>query len=97
MPRQAIVTKYISPTNNHGTQVQARTESGIKVRVAWDHSKDAWENHEQAAFALAFKLGWIPGRMRMEEFRAIYAQGGIPNGYAFVDASEVIARFKEGL
>lgn len=54
---QAIVTKYLGPTNLKGTRVKAACEAG-QITVSWDHALNADENHDAAAHALAKKLGW---------------------------------------
>lgn len=84
MPRQAIVTKYLGPSNTRGSRIKATVYVG-SVTIAWNHALDAWGNHEQAAFALAFKMQWLGSEPTTEQFREQYAQGGLPgSGYAFV-------------
>ena len=53
---QAIVTKYLGPTNTRGSRVKA-TAYGGSITVSWDHAMNARENHQAACEALARKLG----------------------------------------
>lgn len=76
--RQAIMTKYLGPTNTMGARVRATAGAG-SVTVAWDHGLSVEKNHDRAAKALAKKFGWT-GRLE---------GGGLPSGdgnvYVFVD------------
>jgi len=74
--RQAIVTKFIGPTNNRGSRIKATADAG-SVTVSYDHALGVEGNHRAAAEALALKYGW-PLDM---------VGGGLPgSGYAFVYA-----------
>ena len=66
---QAIVTKYLRPTDCRGSRVKATAQAG-SVTVEWDDALDADENHGRAAAALARKFGW-KGRL---------IGGGLPSG-----------------
>jgi len=55
--RQAIVTKYLGPTNYRGARVKATAQAG-SVTLSWDHALGIDENHDAAAMALAKKFGW---------------------------------------
>ncbi len=57
---QAIVTKYISPTNTKGGRVKASCQAG-SITLGWDHSLNPWHNHQAAAKALATKMKWDYG------------------------------------
>lgn len=70
---QAIVTKYLGPTNFRGSRVKATADAG-SVTLSWDDALDSRSNHEAAAKALADKFGW----------RGRLIGGGLPTGYAFV-------------
>ena len=72
---QAIVTKWLAPTNVRGSRVKATAEAG-SITVGWDHSLNAYDNHLAVAQALADKFGW----------RGAWYGGAIPksSGYAFV-------------
>ena len=77
--RQAIVTKYLGPTDSRGARVKAVCEAGT-VTLPWDHGLHTCENHEAAAMALCAKLGWA-----WEHFKG----GGLPrcnsHAYCYVD------------
>jgi hypothetical protein len=51
---QAIVTKYLGPTNTRGSRIKAAASSG-SVTVPFDYEGDEYET---AARALCEKLGW---------------------------------------
>lgn len=67
---QAIITKYIGPTNVRGSRVKATAQAG-SVTLEWDDALNRDDNHMAAAKALATKLGWDYG-----EFIA----GTLPDG-----------------
>jgi hypothetical protein len=71
---QAILTKYIGPTNTRGARVKASTEGGATLTVGWNHEVNHDENHRLAAFALAKKLNWV-GK---------WAGGGTKTGAVYV-------------
>jgi hypothetical protein len=79
MMYQAIVTKYLGPTNFRGGRVKATAEAG-SITLFWDCSLNSDANHRRAAEALAARFGWIDG------FNGTLHGGGLPNqtGYAFV-------------
>jgi hypothetical protein len=54
---QAIVTRYLGPTNVRGSRVKATAEAG-SVTLEWDDSLNSDNNHLAAAKALADKFGW---------------------------------------
>lgn len=58
--RQAIVTKYLGPTNHRGARVKATAQAG-SVTIAWDHALETDYNHLSAAIALANKYSWLVG------------------------------------
>lgn len=55
---QAIVTKYISPSNVKGSRVKAACQAK-SIILNWDDALNADQNHCVAAKALATKLGWF--------------------------------------
>lgn len=55
--RQAIITRYLCPTNNLGARVKAQCEAGTKI-IHWDHADSVEENHRNAALALQNCFGW---------------------------------------
>jgi hypothetical protein len=56
--RQAIVTKYIGPTNCRDSRVKA-VGGGRSLTLPWDSRLDAEGNAEWAARRLATSLGWL--------------------------------------
>lgn len=66
---QAIVTKYIGPTNTRGSRVKATASAG-SVTLQWDCSLNADDNHMVAAETLAAKFKW----------KGAWFGGGMPNG-----------------
>lgn len=79
---QAIVTKFLGPTNFRGACVKAECEAG-KLTVLWDDGLNSEENHDKAALALSAKLGWDK-----RPYGAMY-RGSPPNskGYTYVFAA----------
>ena len=67
--RQAIITKYLGPTNTRGSRVKATAAAG-SVILEWDNAVNAETNHEYAANALCAKYKWAGG----------YIGGQLPNG-----------------
>jgi hypothetical protein len=53
--RQAIVTRYIGPTDHRGARISARAYGG-RVTVPYDYGSR--EPHDDAALALMAKMGW---------------------------------------
>lgn len=80
--RQAIVTKYLGPTNFLGARVKASAQAG-SITVDWKDELDANENHERAAQYLKNKLSWN-GKL---------VGGGMPDGrgncYVIVSSDSV--------
>lgn len=52
---QAIVTKYLCPTDRRGARIKAQAQAG-SLTVSYDH--EASNPHREAAQALADKMGW---------------------------------------
>lgn len=75
---QAIVTKYIGPTNHRGSRVVASCQAG-SLTMTWDDGIGANENHTSAARALASLLGWS----------GAWVGGGLPadTGNAYANAA----------
>lgn len=78
--RQAIITKYLGPTNSRGSRVKASCEAG-SVTIDWNDALDSLENHAAAALALATKLQWTE--------RNQFIPGGLSNGFVFVAVPKV--------
>ena len=76
---QAIITKYIGPTNTRGSRCKASAEAG-SITVEWDDALNSEENHAAAARALVAKLGWV------RVSKDMWFQGGLKDGYVFVCA-----------
>jgi hypothetical protein len=55
---QAIVTKYLSPTNYRGTRIKVSCAAKT-ITVGWNHALDVEANHREAAIALKVALGWV--------------------------------------
>ena len=79
--RQAIITKYIGPTDLRGSRVKATAEAG-SITLAWDDALNSEENHVAAARALAGKYGWD----RLNDM----THGGTRDGYVFVMVPKAI-------
>jgi hypothetical protein len=73
--RQAIVTKYLGPTNFRGSRIKATSASGLSVTVSYRSELSADQNHLDAALTLCRKLNWLQGSLHM---------GGLETGYVFV-------------
>lgn len=54
---QAIVTKYIGPTNHRGSRIKAVAAAG-SVTVPYEYGMDTQGAHRVAAAALCEKLDW---------------------------------------
>lgn len=54
---QAILTRYIGPTDTRGSYVLARCDAKA-IKVPWDYAKDPTDNHDAACAALVKVLGW---------------------------------------
>lgn len=74
--RQAIIIKYVGPTNTRGSRVRVKTGSGLSMMVPWDSELDTAENHIDAAQAMMKKQGW-------DQYNDIVG-GGTQDGYVFV-------------
>lgn len=88
---QAIVTKYIGPTNYKPGRIKASCQAG-SITVSWDHGLDVEKNHDAACLALRDKLGWG------DDTHGQVVSGGLPDGtgnaYVFVNfASEAVKRW----
>lgn len=57
--KQAIITKFLGPTNYKGARVKAYASSARpSVTIPWDHAWSSEQNHTFAARILAERLGW---------------------------------------
>lgn len=68
---QAIVTKYIGPSNVRGSRVKASASAG-SVTISYNSALNSEDNHLAAAETLARKYGWLDN--------ATLHGGGMPDG-----------------
>lgn len=54
---QAILTKFLPPTNHRGARIVAKCDAK-RIVVAWDYALNTELNHREAAHALAMACGW---------------------------------------
>jgi hypothetical protein len=91
---QAIVTKYMGPTNTRGGRIKATADAG-SITIGYKSELNSEDNHRAAAVALCDKIdaeavarrkGAEPGRRYWDPAELI--GGGMPNdsGYCFVFA-----------
>jgi hypothetical protein len=90
--RQAIVVKYLGPTNSRGSRYKATCDAG-SITMDADQRYNAEENAINTALRLAHKLGWdkfsdflggaLPGSGYV--FVAVDKRGLSEDGKAFVD------------
>ena len=78
---QAIVTKYLGPTDTKGARIKATGYSG-SITIPYDHSLSGRAVHRKAAEALCEKFGWT-GRL-------IGGSDPSGQGYTFVFADSDI-------
>lgn len=88
---QAIITKYIHPTDTKQARVKASCQAG-SVTVSWDHALDVDGNHDAACEALRKKLHWLAPHY------GPHVSGGMPDGtgnaYVIVNhADEAVRRW----
>ena len=85
--RQAIITKYLGPTNFRGSRVKATAQAG-SITLSWDDALGVDENHLRAALALCKKFGWDNRSKKMMALPLLIG-GGLPNNtgnvYVFRD------------
>lgn len=55
--RQAILTKYLSPTNTRGARIKATASAG-SITISYDDALSTEENHRHAARMLQQKFQW---------------------------------------
>ncbi|WP_059491413.1 hypothetical protein [Burkholderia ubonensis] len=88
---QAIVTKYLGPTDTRGARIKASCDAG-SVAIPFDHALGQEERHAAAAMALARKLGWTRDAGHLGRWVVgSLPQHGTPD-YAFV----FVARLADG-
>ncbi len=76
---QAIVTKWLGPTNTKGSRIKVKCQAGTMI-VPWDSGLGVEENHKAAAAILIAKLGWD------QDCYGKWHAGALPDdtGYAIV-------------
>lgn len=82
---QAIVTKYLGPTNHRGARIKATCQA-MSLTLPWDDALDIDPNHTAAAKALAIKLKWKGhwcGGSLPDGTGNAYVQGNSGNHYTF--------------
>lgn len=75
---QAIITRYIGPTDTKGSRVRATSASGLTLTLGWDSALGSEENHRAAALALANKHNWL------NRPNTYLVSGGLKTGNAYV-------------
>lgn len=76
--RQAIVTRYLSPSNVRNSRVKATARAG-SIILPWDHALNTEQNHCAAAKAFAKKHNWS----------GVWFGGCLPNeDYAWANSDE---------
>ncbi len=89
--RQAITTKFLGPTNHHGSRIKATCEAG-SLYFECDDALDIDDNHAMAAAMLASRYGWLGhayiGTLSTlaipAAFAKSYAMGGTHQGFTCV-------------
>ena len=79
MLTQAIVTKYLGPTNFRGSRIKATAAAG-SITVHYPHALNPDKAHAFAASQLAEKFNWV----------GVWYAGGMPSGdgNCFVNAGD---------
>jgi hypothetical protein len=74
---QAILTKYLGPSNTRGSRIKAYAECGLSVTVPYPHQASGDRVHFAAVVAFCRRhKGWGPA--------SFYHAGAIKGGYAWV-------------
>lgn len=76
MPRQAIVTRYMPPTNRLDGRIRVTSQTG-SLTVPWADDADEDSNHERAATTYALNREWLgPAHSRHSKL----VGGTLPDG-----------------
>lgn len=80
---QAIITRYLPPTNERDSRIKATCYAG-SITVPYSYDCEMETAHARAAQALCAKLGWV---------RTGWTGGGLADstGYAFTDKGSRIS------
>jgi hypothetical protein len=91
--RQAIVTKYINPTNTRGARIKATAQAG-SVYIGYDEAGTTpEERHAAAAAKLAAKFGW-----NNPEYYGPFVAGALPDGsYVHVEMPRAVPALHDAL
>ncbi len=81
--RQAIVTKYLGPTDHRGSRIKATCDAKT-LTFPWCDALGLSENHEKAATALAWSLGWLDNNPRPMRLVGGGMPQSTPYAYCFV-------------
>jgi hypothetical protein len=73
---QAIITKYIGPSNTRGSRIKASCSAG-SITIGYPHEQSIQGAHAAAAMALVRKLGW--------QSYGDWQCGGVETGFVFVN------------
>ena len=75
---QAILTKYLGPTDHKGARIRARCDAG-SITISYPHELSGYDVHAAAAMALVRKLEW-------QDYGS-WVVGGLPDqaGFVFVN------------
>lgn len=82
---QAIVTKYINPTNTKGARIKATCDAG-SITIPFEYAGTEEQTHAAAAMALVRKLGWENHGGASDRGNGAWTVGSLPGqtGYCFV-------------
>jgi|1185.fasta_scaffold00699_10 hypothetical protein len=78
MPRQAIVCKYVAPTNHRDAHIRVKAQAGAK-NLPWDDAADCDANMERAATTYALDMGWLGAHGKRH---SKLCGGSLPDGSA---------------
>jgi len=85
---QAIVVRYIGPSNSRGSRMKASAAGLPSITRGYDSELNVQMNARQAAQDLIQKLGWHPNTDAPNLYGPFWAMGELPNGdYVFVNHS----------
>lgn len=80
---QAILTRYLGPTNTRGARIKASCAAG-SITISYPYDLSGQAVHRKAAEALVSKLGWV------EDYYGTLLGGQLDSGdYAFVFNSKL--------
>jgi len=80
-----IETYYLGPTNTLGARVVARTHTGFRRAIAWDHALDTDKNHLAALAALLIDKLDVPA----VDMRKVTRGAGPHGAYIWTHPSRV--------